>query len=106
MLHCKRKYYQDYFNYDPGLTLTYLTLRPNLVTEVFAGAKVKIMYYFETFEAIALKIALTIQINELLKLIEYQRSRSLFHLGHRYSDLNIQTCLSETVVEVIYNQIS
>ena len=43
----------------------------------------KIMYYFETVAAIGLKVGLNIQINELMKLNEYQRSRSLFDLGQR-----------------------
>ena len=37
----------------------------------------KIMYYLETIAAIGLKVGLNIQINELMKLNEYQRSRSL-----------------------------
>ena len=43
----------------------------------------KIMYYFETIAAIVLKFGLNIQINELMKLNEYQRSRPLFDLGQR-----------------------
>ena len=46
-------------------------------------AKVKIMYHLETIAAISLKVGLNIQINELMKLNEYQRSKSLFDLGHR-----------------------
>ena len=41
------------------------------------------MYYLETIAAIDLKVGLNIQINELTKLNEYQRSRSLFDLGQR-----------------------
>ena len=43
------------------------------------------MFYFETIAAIGINIVLYIQINELMKLNEYQRSRSLFDLdlGHR-----------------------
>ena len=43
----------------------------------------KIIYYLETVNAIGLLVGLNIQINELMKLNEYQRSRSLFDLGHR-----------------------
>ena len=43
----------------------------------------KIIYYLETVIAISLKVGLNIQINDLMKLNEYQRSRSLFDLGHR-----------------------
>ena len=41
------------------------------------------MYYLETVGAIGLKVGLNIQITELIKLNEYQRSRSLFDLGQR-----------------------
>ena len=52
-----------------------------MVTKAFAWAKVKIMYYFATIAAIGLKDGLNIQINELMKLNEYQRSRSLFFVA-------------------------
>ena len=39
--------------------------------------------YFETIAAIVLKVGLNIQINELTKLNECQRSRSIFDLGQR-----------------------
>ena len=48
----------------------------------FAWAKVKIMYYLEIIEAIGLKVGSNIQMHELMKLNEHQRSRSLFDLGH------------------------
>ena len=57
--------------------------RSKLVLYAFAWAKVKIIYYLETITAIGLKVGLNIQMNELMKLNEYQRSRSLFDLGHR-----------------------
>ena len=41
------------------------------------------MYNLETIATIGLKVGLNIQINELMKLNEYQRSRSLFDLGQR-----------------------
>ena len=41
------------------------------------------MYYLETIAAICLKVGLGTPINELMKLSEYQRSRSLFDLGKR-----------------------
>ena len=41
------------------------------------------MYYLETIAAIGLKVGLNIQINELMKFSEYQRSRSLFELRQR-----------------------
>ena len=45
------------------------------------------MYYLETIAAIGLKVGLSIQIIKLMKLNEYQRSRSLqchvFDFGQR-----------------------
>ena len=41
------------------------------------------MYNLETIAAIGLKVGLNIQINEIMKLNEYHRSRSLFDLGQR-----------------------
>ena len=43
----------------------------------------KIMYYLEIIAAIGLKYGSIIQMNELMKLNEYQKSRSLFDLGQR-----------------------
>ena len=41
------------------------------------------MYNLKIIAAIGLKVGLNIQINELMKLNEYQRSRSIFDLGQR-----------------------
>ena len=38
----------------------------------------KIIYFLETIAALGLKVARSIQLNELMKLSEYQRSRSFF----------------------------
>ena len=40
-------------------------------------------YFLETIAALGLKVASSIQLNELMKLSEYQRSRSFFDLGQR-----------------------
>ena len=45
--------------------------------------KREIMCNMETVAAIGLKVALSIQIYELIKLNEYKRSRSFFDLGQR-----------------------
>ena len=45
--------------------------------------KSEIMYYLEFIAAIGLKVGSNIQMNELMKLNEYQKSRSLFDLGQR-----------------------
>ena len=62
-------------NHDPGLTLTHFTRRSNL------GKSEK--YLMETIAVLGLKIAESIQLNELKKLSEYQRSRLFFDLGQR-----------------------
>ena len=46
------------------------------------GKKVKIIF-LETIAALGLKVNWCIQLNELMKLSEYQRSRSSFDLGQR-----------------------
>ena len=40
-------------------------------------------FFLETVAALGLKAAGSIQLNELMKLSEYQRSRSFFDLGQR-----------------------
>ena len=40
-------------------------------------------YLLITIAALGLKVALSIQLNEFIKLSEYQRSRSFFDLGQR-----------------------
>ena len=48
------------------------------------GKKWKLFFFFlETDAALGLKVAWSIQLNELMKLNEYQRSRSFFDLGQR-----------------------
>ena len=46
------------------------------LTYSFTWAKVKFMYYLEIVAAIGLKVGLSIQINKIMKINEYQRSRS------------------------------
>ena len=58
----------------------------------------KIICFLETIAALGLKVAWSIQLNELMKLSEYQRSRSFFDLGERslrFQSLNL--FLAETV---------
>ena len=47
------------------------------------GKKWKIIYFLETIAALGLKVAWSIWLNELMKLSEYQKSRSFFDLGQR-----------------------
>ena len=65
------------------VTLTYFMSRSNLVTKAFVWEKVKVIYCLELIAAVGLKVAWSIQLNELMKLSEYQRSRSFFDLGQR-----------------------
>ena len=43
------------------------------------------IYFLRTIAALGLKVARSIQLNELMKLSEYQRSRSFFDLGQGHS---------------------
>ena len=43
-------------------------------------------YYLETIADIGIKVGLSIQMNELMKLIEYQWLRSLFDIGQTLKD--------------------
>ena len=43
----------------------------------------KIIYFLETIVALGLKVAWSIQLNELMKLSEYRGLRSFFDLGQR-----------------------
>ena len=72
-----------FFKLSPWVDLDLFYAKVKFGPLAFAWAKVKIMYYLETVAAIGLKLFLNIQINELMKLNEYQRSRSLFDLGQR-----------------------
>ena len=47
------------------------------------GKKWKLFIFFETISALGFKVAWSIKLNELMKLSEYQRSRSFFDLGQR-----------------------
>ena len=47
------------------------------------GRKWKLFIFLETIAALGLKVAWSIQLNELMKLSEYQTSRSFFDLGQR-----------------------
>ena len=47
------------------------------------GKSENYLFFFETIAALGLKVAWSIQLNELMKLIEYQSSTSSFDLGQR-----------------------
>ena len=77
-------YYKDCINNDPGLNLTHFKAMSNLV-------KIDNYYYYfiyffwgggGTVAALGLKVSQSNQL-KLMKLNEYQRSRSFFDLGQR-----------------------
>ena len=57
----------------------------------------KIIYFLETVAALGLKVALSIQLNKLMKYSEYQRSRSFFDLVKGHSDFKVK-CLTVACV--------
>ena len=79
------KYYQVCSNDDPGLTSTHFTSRSNLVPYAFVWDKVKSMDFSETIVVYDIKVGRWIELNEYMKLYEYQRSRSCIYLCPSYS---------------------
>ena len=84
-------YYKDCINNDPGLNLTHFMAMSNLV-------KIDNYYYYfiyfflgggggGTVAALGLKVSQSNQL-KLMKLNEYQKSRSFFDLGKGHSDFN------------------
>ena len=68
------EYYQVCSNDAPGLTLTYFTARSNLVPYAFVWEKVKTMDFSEIIVVYDVKVGRCSQLNEYMKLYEYQRS--------------------------------
>ena len=85
MQHGVLEYYQVCSNDAPGLTLTYFTARSNLVPYAFVWEKVQTMDFSETIVVYDIKVGRCSQLNEYMKLYEYQRSRSFIDLGPIYS---------------------
>ena len=75
--HWVLEYYQVCSNDDPGLTLFYFKTRSDLVPYAFVWEKVKTMDFSETVVVYDIKVGICSQLNEYMKLYEYQRSRSL-----------------------------
>ena len=86
MQHRVLEYYQISSNDAPGLTLTYFTARSNLVRYAFVWEKVKTMDFSETIVVYHIKVGRCSQLNEYMKLYEFQRSRSFIDLGPNHSD--------------------
>ena len=86
MQHRVLEYYPVCSNDAPGLKLTYFTARSNLVPYAFVWEKVKTMDFSETIVVYDIKVGRCSQLNEYMKLYEYQRSRSFIDPGPRHSD--------------------
>ena len=56
------------------------------------------MYYLETVAAIGLKLFISIQINELMKLNEYQSQDHYLTLAKGHSDFKIKSCFSQELL--------
>ena len=81
MQHPVLEYYQVCSNNDPELTLTYFTARSNLVPYAFVWEQVKTMDFSKTIVVYDIKVGRCSQLNEYMKLYEYQRSSSSTDLG-------------------------
>ena len=106
MQHWVLKYYQVYSNDDPGLTLTYFTARSKLVPYAFVMEKVKTIDFSETIVVYDIKVGRCSQLNEYMKLYEYQRPRSLIGLGPNLSDsifLNFSSSITTRPLEATFH---
>ena len=86
MQHWVLEYYQVCLNDDPGMTLTYFTTRTNLVPYAFVWGKSKLWIFSETIVVQDIKVGRCSQLNEYMKLYEYQSSRSFTDLGPTHLD--------------------
>ena len=82
-------YYKDCINNDPGLNLTHFMAMSNLVKiDNYYYYFIYLFFFFfflgggGTVAALGLKVSQSNQL-KLMKLNEYQRSRSFFDLGQR-----------------------
>ena len=86
MQHQVLKYNKVCSNDYTVLTMTYFMTRSILVPYAFVWEKVKTMDFSETIVVYDIKVGICSQVNEYVKLYEYQRSRSLIDLGPNLSD--------------------
>ena len=89
MQHQVLKYHIVCSNDDPGLTLTYFTARPNLVSYGFVWQKGKTLDFAETSVVYDVKVGRCSYINNYMNIYEYQRSRSFIDLGPKSLRFNI-----------------
>ena len=99
MQHWVLGYHQIYSNDAPGLTLIYYTARSNLVPYAFVWKKVKTMDFSETIVVFAIEVGRCSQLNEYMKLYEYQRSRSFIELRLNHSDSILLNFLSSITAD-------
>ena len=59
------------------------------------------MYYLETIAAIGFKLFISIQINELMKLNEYQSQGHYLTLAKGQSDFKIKSCFSQKLLSYL-----
>ena len=91
-------------NDDPGLT--YFAATSYLVLYAFVWEKGKTMDFSETIVVCDHKVNRCSQLNEYLKLYEYQRSRSFTDLGPNLSDsifLNLFSSITTWLIEVKFH---
>ena len=81
MPHRVLEYYQSFSNDDPGLTLTYFTIRSKFFLYAFVWEKGKTMNFSKTSVVYNIKVGRCSQINEYMDLYKYERSRSFIDLG-------------------------
>ena len=77
MPHWLLEYYHISSNDDPVLILTYFTAIPNLVHYAFVREKGKTIDFSETIIVYDIKVGNCSELNEYIKLYDYQRPRSL-----------------------------
>ena len=100
MQHRVLEYYQVCSNDAPGLTLTYFTARSNLLPYAFVWEKVKTMDFSEIVVVYDIKVGRCSQLNEYMKLYEYQRSVSFTDLGADHSDSILLIFFSSVTADV------
>ena len=106
MQHRVFEYYQIYSNDTPGLTLTYFTAKSNFVPSAIVWEKGKIMDFSETIVVYDTKVDRCSQLNEYMKLYEYQRSMSFIDLGPNLSDsifLNFFSSITTRLIEAKFH---
>ena len=72
-----------------------------MVPYAFVWEKVKVMDFSETHIVYNIKVGRCSQLNEYMKLYEYQRSRSLTDLGPSLSDSIFLNCFSPITTKPI-----